>query len=64
MCIHIYPLFATRTLSGVTNVVFKADVPSVSVYEPITLFTFEPLLTDCFQVVVVTKLGFESPIAE
>ena len=63
MCIYIYPLFTTRTLSGVTNVVFEADVPSVSVYEPITLFTFEPLLADCFQVVVVTKLGFESPIA-
>ena len=64
MRIHVYPLFATRTLSGVTNVVFKADVPSVSVYEPITLFTLEPLLTDRFQVVVVTKFGFESPIAE
>ena len=63
MCIHVYPLFTTRTLSGVTNVVFETDVPSVSVYEPITLFTFEPLLADCFQVVVVTKLGFESPIA-
>ena len=63
MCIHIYPLFATRTLSGVTYVVFKADVASVSVYEHITLFTFKPLLTDCFQVVVITELGFESPIA-
>ena len=64
MCIHVYPLFATRTLSGVTYVVFKADVPSVSVYEPITLFTLKPLLADCFQMVLVTKLGFESPIAE
>ena len=63
MCIHIYPLFTARTLSGVTNVVFKADVPSVSVYESITLFAFKPLLADCFQVVLVTKLGFESPIA-
>ena len=63
MCIHVYPLFATRTLSGVTNVVFKADVPSVSVYKPITFFAFEPLLADCFQMVLVTKLGFESPIA-
>ena len=63
MCIHIYPLFTARTLSGVTYVVFEADVPSVSVYKPITLFTFEPLLADCFQMVVVTKLGFESPIA-
>ena len=51
------------TLSGVTYVVFEADVPSVSVYKPITLFTFEPLLADCFQMVLVTKLGFESPIA-
>ena len=64
MCIHVYPLFTTRTFSGVTYVVFKADVPSVSVYKPITFFAFEPLLADCFQVVVVTKLGFESPIAE
>ena len=63
MCIHVYPLFTTRTLSGVTYVVFKADVPSVSVYEPITFLAFEPLLTDCFQMVLVTKLGFESPIA-
>ena len=63
MCIHVYPLFATRTLSGVTYVVFKANISSVSVYEPITFLAFEPLLTDCFQVVVVTKLGFESPIA-
>ena len=64
MCIHVYPLFATRTFSGVTYVVFEADVPSVSIYKPITFFAFEPLLADCFQVVVVTKLGFESPIAE
>ena len=64
MRIHVYPLFTTRTLSGVTNVVFKADVPSVSVYEPITLHAFEPLLADCFLMFVVTKLGFESPIAE
>ena len=63
MRIHVYPLFATRTLSGVTNVVFEADVPSVSVYKPITFFAFEPLLADCFQMVLVTKLGFESPIA-
>ena len=63
MCIHIYPLFTARTLSGVTYVVFKADVPSVSVYESVTFLAFEPLLTDCFQMVVVTKLGFESPIA-
>jgi hypothetical protein len=63
MCIHIYPLFTARTLSGVTYVVFEADVPSVSVYKPITFFALEPLLTDCFQVVLVTKLGFESPIA-
>ena len=63
MCIHVYPLFTTRTFSGVTYVVFKADVPSVSVYESVTFFTFEPLLTDCFQVVVITELGFESPIA-
>ena len=63
MCIHIYPLFTARTLSGVKYVVFEADVPSVSVYKPITLFAFEPLLADCFQVVVVTKFGFESPIA-
>ena len=63
MCIHVHPLFATMTLSGVTYVVFKADVSSVSVYESVTLFTFEPLLTDCFQVVVITELGFESPIA-
>tara|TARA_B100000524_G_scaffold165833_1_gene84706 strand:+ start:387 stop:578 length:192 start_codon:yes stop_codon:yes gene_type:complete len=63
MCIHIYPLFTTRTLSGVTYVVFEADVPSVSVYKPITFFAFEPLLADCFQMVLVTKLGFESPIA-
>ena len=64
MCIHVYPLFTTRTFSGVTYVVFKADVSSVSVYESVTLFTFEPLLTDCFQVVVITELGFESPIAQ
>ena len=63
MCIHVYPLFTTRTLSGVTYVVFEADVPSVSVYKPITFFALKPLLADCFQVVVVTKLGFESPIA-
>ena len=63
MCIHVYPLFTTRTFSGVPYVVFKADGSSGSVYESVTLFTFEPLLTDCFQVVVVTKLGFESPIA-
>ena len=63
MCIHVYPLFTARTLSGVANVVFKANISSVSVYEPITFLAFEPLLTDCFQVVVVTKLGFESPIA-
>ena len=63
MCIHIYPLFTARTLSGVTYVVFEADIPSVSVYKPITFFAFEPLLTDRFQVVVVTKFGFESPIA-
>ena len=63
MRIHVYPLFATRTLSGVTNVVFRADVPSVSVYESVTLFAFEPLLTDYFQMFFVTKLGFESPIA-
>ena len=60
MCIHVYPLFTTRTFSGVTYVVFKANISSVSVYEPVTL---KPLLADCFQVVVVTKLGFESPIA-
>ena len=64
MCIHVYPLFTAGTLSGVTYVVFKADVSSVSVYESVTLFTFEPLLTDCFQVVVITELGFESPIAQ
>ena len=64
MCIHVYPLFTTRTFSGVTYVVFKANISSVSVYESVTLFTFEPLLTDCFQVVVITKLGFESPMAE
>ena len=63
MRIHVYPLFATRTLSGIANVVFKANISSVSVYEPITLFTFEPLLADCFQMVLITKLGFESPIA-
>ena len=63
MCIHVYPLFTARTLSGVTYVVFKANISSVSVYEPITFLAFEPLLTDCFPVVVVTKLGFESPIA-
>ena len=63
MCIHVYPLFTAGTLSGVANVVFKANISSVSVYEPITLFTFEPLLADCFQMVLVTKLGFESPIA-
>ena len=63
MCIHVYPLFTTRTFSGVTYVVFKADVSSVSVYKPITLFAFEPLLADCFQMFFVTKLGFESPIA-
>ena len=63
MCIHVYPLFTTRTFSGVTYVVFKADVSSVSVYESVTLFAFEPLLADCFQMVLVTKLGFESPIA-
>ena len=63
MCIHVYPLFTTRTLSGVTYVVFKANISSVPVYKPITFLAFEPLLTDCFQVVVVTKLGFESPIA-
>ena len=63
MCIHVYPLFTTRTLSGVTYVIFKANISSVSVYEPITLFAFEPLLADCFQMVLVTKLGFESPIA-
>ena len=63
MCIHVYPLFATMTLSGIANVVFEADVPSVSVYKPVTLFALKPLLADCFQVVVVTKLGFESPIA-
>ena len=63
MRIHVYPLFTTRTLSDVTNVVFEADVPSVSVYKPITLFTLETLLTDCFQMFFVTKLGFESPIA-
>ena len=63
MRIHVYPLFTTRTFSGVTYVVFKANLSSVSVYAPITLLAFEPLLTDCFQVVVVTKLGFESPIA-
>ena len=64
MCIHVYPLFTAGTLSGEANVVFEADIPSVSVYEPITLFALKPLLADCFQVVVVTKLGFESPIAE
>ena len=64
MCIHVYPLFATRTLSGVTYMIFEEDSSSVSVYEPITLFALKPLLADCFQVVVVTKLGFESPIAE
>ena len=63
MRIHVYPLFTTRTLSGVTNVVFEANISPVSVYEPITLFAFEPLLADCFQMVLVTKLGFESPIA-
>ena len=63
MCIHVYPLFATRTFPGVTYVVFKADVPSVSVYESVTFLAFEPLLTHRFQVVIVTKLGFESPIA-
>ena len=64
MCIHIYPLFTTRTLSGVTHMVFKGNISSVSVYEPVTFLAFEPLPADCFQVVVVTKLGFESPIAE
>ena len=44
--------------------VFEADVSSVSIYESVTLFALKPLLADCFQVVVVTKLGFESPIAE
>ena len=63
MCIHVYPLFATRTFSGVTYMVFEANISSVSVYEPITLLALKPLLADCFQVVVVTKLGFESPIA-
>ena len=63
MRIHVYPLFTTRTLSGVTNVVFKADVPSVSVYESVTFFALEPLLADCFQMFFVTKFGFESPIA-
>ena len=63
MRIHVYPLFTTRTLSGVTYVIFKADVPSVSVYESVTFLAFEPLLTDCFQMFFVTKLGFESPIA-
>ena len=63
MRIHVHPLFTARTFSGVTYVVFEADVPSVSVYKPITLFAFEPLLADCFQMVLVTKLGFESPIA-
>ena len=43
--------------------IFEADSSSVSVYEPITLLAFKPLLADCFQMVVVTKLGFESPIA-
>ena len=51
------------TLSGIANVVFEADVPSVSVYKPVTLFALEPLLADCFQMVLVTKLGFVSPIA-
>ena len=64
MRIHVYPLFTTRTLSGVTHMVFKGNISSVSVYEPITLFALKPLLADCFQMVVVTKLGFESPIAE
>ena len=63
MRIHVYPLFATMTLSGVTYVVFKANISSVSVYESVTFFAFEPLLADCFQMVLVTKLGFESPIA-
>ena len=63
MCIHIYPLFTARTLSGVTYVILKANISSVSVYEPITLFALKPLLADCFQMVLVTKLGFESPIA-
>ena len=63
MRIHVYPLFTTRTFSGVTYMIFKANISSVSVYEPITLFALKPLLADCFQVVVVTKLGFESPIA-
>ena len=51
------------TLSGVTYVVFKADVPSVSVYESVTFLAFEPLLADSFQMVVVANFGFESPIA-
>ena len=63
MRIHVYPLFTTRTFSGVTYVVFKADVSSVSVYEPITFLAFEPLLTHRFQMVVVAKSGFETPIA-
>ena len=63
MCIHVYPLFTTRTFSGVTYVILKADVPSVSDYESVTFLALKPLLADCFQMVVVTKLGFESPIA-
>ena len=63
MRIHVYPLFTTRTFSGVTYVILKENISSVSVYEPVTFLAFEPLPADCFQVVVVTKLGFESPIA-
>ena len=64
MRIHVYPLFTTRTFSGVTYMVFEADVSSVSIYESVTFLAFEPLLADSFQMVVVAKLGFESPIAE
>jgi len=63
MRIHVYPLFTTRTFSGVTYMVFEADVSSVSIYESVTFLVFEPLLADSFQMVVVTKLGFKSPIA-
>ena len=63
MRIHVYPLFTTRTFSGVTYMVFEADVSSVSIYESVTFLAFEPLLADSFQMVVVTKLGFKSPIA-
>ena len=61
MRIHVYPLFTTRTLSGVTHMVFK-ETFSVSSWADHTFCT-QPLLADCFQM-VVNKAWTESPIAE